>query len=183
MTAPSDHLMTERLLLRKPVPVDAALIAREYGHDPDVTRYLLFRHDQPDSAIEEFVGQCIGAWDKETAFAWVIERRDNGELAGMIDARVDSYMVNVGYVLARKQWGKGFAAEALREIVRWSDEQSDIHRLWAVCAVENHASARVLEKAGLQRESYLPGHLVFPNLGPVPHDCLCYSRLKNGPNQ
>jgi ribosomal-protein-alanine N-acetyltransferase len=178
MTSPSDRLLTERLLLRRPVPADAAVIAREYGHDPDVTKYLLFRPDQPDAAIEEFIGRCIGDWEREKAFAWVIERRDTGELAGMIDARVDSYMVNVGYVLARRQWGNGFAAEALRAVVAWVDAQPDIQRLWAVCAVENTASARVMEQAGLLRESFLPGHMVFPNLGPEPHDCFCYSRMK-----
>jgi ribosomal-protein-alanine N-acetyltransferase len=178
MTSPSDRLLTERLLLRRPVRADAAVIAREYGHDPDVTKYLLFRPDQPDHAIEEFIAKCIAEWEQEKAFAWVIERRDTGELAGMIDARVDSYMVNVGYVLARRQWGQGFASEALRAVVAWADQQPDITRLWAVCAVENEASAHVLEKGGLQREAYLAGHLVFPNLGPEPHDCLCYARVK-----
>jgi ribosomal-protein-alanine N-acetyltransferase len=178
MIPPPYHYFTERLLLRRPVPDDAPLIAREYAHDPEVTRYLLFRPDQTDGEIADFVDTCVGNWEKQKSYAWVIERRDTGELAGMIDARIDSYMVNVGYVLARRQWGNGFAAEALRAVVGWALEQPEIHRIWAVCAVENAPSMRVLEKAGLGRESFLPANMVFPNLGPEMHDCVCYSLVR-----
>ena len=42
--------------------------------------------------------------------------------------------------------------------------------MWAVCAVENHASARVMEKAGMKREGTLRHWMVFPNLGGVIDD-------------
>jgi [ribosomal protein S5]-alanine N-acetyltransferase len=178
MDAPPERTETERLVLRRPVNGDAAVISREYAHDPDVAKYVLFRPDQTDEAIAGFIGKCIDEWASEKAFAWVIERRDTGETIGMIDARPDTYMVNVGYVLAKKHWGKGYAAEALRTVVAWAEAQPDVSRIWAICAVENTPSVRVLEKAGLERESFLPGHMVFPNLGPEPHDCYCYSRMK-----
>jgi [ribosomal protein S5]-alanine N-acetyltransferase len=178
MEAPAQRIETERLVLRRPVPADAAVIAREYAHDPDVSRYVLFRPDQTDEAIAGFIGKCIDEWDTEKAFAWVIERRDTGELVGMIDARPDTYMVNVGYVLAKNHWNRGYATEALRAVVAWADAQPDISRTWAICSVENAPSARVLEKAGFEQESYLPKYMQFPNLEAGPHDCYCYSRVK-----
>jgi ribosomal-protein-alanine N-acetyltransferase len=35
-----------------------------------------------------------------------------------------------------------------------------------------------MEKAGMNREGILRKWMVFPNLGPVPRDCYCYSRVK-----
>jgi len=50
--------------------------------------------------------------------------------------------------------------------------------LTAVCDVENIASARVMEKAGLSREGVLRRWLVHPNLGPEPRDCYGYARVR-----
>ena len=39
--------------------------------------------------------------------------------------------------------------EALKGIVDWGLKRKDIYRVWAVCDVDNLASARVMEKAGM----------------------------------
>ncbi|MBV8911854.1 MAG: GNAT family N-acetyltransferase, partial [Acetobacteraceae bacterium] len=48
----------------------------------------------------------------------------------------------------------------------------------AVCDVENRASARVMEKAGLEREAILRRWLVHPNLGEAPRDCFSYAKVR-----
>jgi RimJ/RimL family protein N-acetyltransferase len=45
--------------------------------------------------------------------------------------------------------------------------------------VENRASARVLEKAGLQLEGTLRRYLVLPSLGYAPRDMLCYATVRD----
>jgi len=45
--------------------------------------------------------------------------------------------------------------EALSCLVNWSMDQPGIFRAWAFCDVENPASARVMEKAGMPREGML----------------------------
>jgi RimJ/RimL family protein N-acetyltransferase len=87
-------------------------------------------------------------------------------------------MLNIGYVLGRAHWNKGYATEALSAVLHWADAEEDVGRVWAVCAVENHASARVMEKAGMKREGTLRHWMVFPNLGGVPMDCYCYAHVK-----
>jgi RimJ/RimL family protein N-acetyltransferase len=68
--------------------------------------------------------------------------------------------------------------EALRPIVDWALQQKEIYRIWAFCDVDNRASARVLEKIGMQREGVLRRWFVHPNMGDVPRDCFCYARIK-----
>ena len=83
-----------------------------------------------------------------------------------------------GYVLAKKMWRHGFAAEALKHLVDWSLAQPGIFRAWAFCDVENPASVRVMEKAGMVREGLLHRWHIAPTLGPEPRDCVVCARVK-----
>jgi ribosomal-protein-alanine N-acetyltransferase len=143
-----------------------------------VTRYLLWRPHLSLSDTEEFLDRTLREWERGSAYAWSILLRESGSFVGMIDARVDAYMVNIGYVIGRDYWNRGFATEAVRSVCAWADGQPDVFRVWAVCAVDNPASARVLEKAGMVREGTLRRWAVFPNISGVPGDCYCYARVK-----
>ena len=69
--------------------------------------------------------------------------------------------------------------EALTSVVTWALAQPEIFRVWATCDVDNVASARLLERVGMEREGVLRRWLVHPNLGETPRDALCYSIVKN----
>ena len=58
----------------------------------------------------------------------------------------------VWYKLHPNFWGKGFATEALNKILKFGITDLNLHRIEAGCAVENIASIKVLEKAGMKRE-------------------------------
>lgn len=83
-----------------------------------------------------------------------------------------------GYVLAKKFRGHGFATEALTFLVDWALAQPTIFRAWAFCDVENAASARVMEKAGMLREGVLRRGHSCPTLGPAPRDCVVFAKTK-----
>src|SRR5262245_6354443 len=102
----------------------------------------------------------------------------DGRLAGMIGLRVSGHRAELGYVLARPHWGRGLATEAARAVVAWALAQPTFVRVWAVCDVDNHASARVLEKTGMEREGHLRRWIVAPNLGDEPRDVWCYARVR-----
>ena len=55
---------------------------------------------------------------------------------------------------------------------------SQVRRVWAVCDIDNRASARVLEKIGFEQEGVLRRWITHPNVGPEPRDALCYSRVR-----
>jgi ribosomal-protein-alanine N-acetyltransferase len=97
---------------------------------------------------------------------------------GMIDLRPQGERAEIGYVLARPYWGQGYMTEAAHAVVEWVLRQPGIYRVWAVCDVENTASARVLEKVGMQREGVLRRWIIHPNVDAVPRDCYCYAMIK-----
>jgi len=61
----------------------------------------------------------------------------------------------IWYLLAREEWGKGYATAAARQLLKMGFREFGLHRIWATCLPENPASGRVLEKAGMRREGLL----------------------------
>lgn len=143
-----------------------------------MTRYVIWK---PHESIEEtrtFLSGCVTAWHGDHRFPWAITLKESGELIGMIEVRVDQFKADVGYGLARPFWGRGIATEALSSIVGWALAQESIYRVWALCDVDNVASARVLEKVGMQREGLLRRNLLHPNISDEPRDSYCFAVVK-----
>jgi len=180
ITAP-EEIPTPRLLLRKPLPGDAHDICASYAGDPEVTRYLLWRPDGTLPASEKFLARTLANWEGGTAYTWSILLREDRSFLGMIEARIDAYMVNLGYVIGRAHWNRGYATEAVAAVCGWASAEPDVFRIWAVCAAENVASARVLEKAGMVREGPPFARAVFPNIGGAPRECCTYSLVREFP--
>ena len=171
-------LHTDRLTLRRPVTSDATAIFEGYAQDAEVVRYLMWR---PHASIEDtraYLAVVQARWDDGNELTWAITRRSEDRLIGMIAARPRGFKCDLGYVLARAYWGNGYVAEAGRAVVDLALADPAMYRVWAVCDVENHASARVMEKLGMQREGVLRRWVVHPNLSPEPRDSLCYARVR-----
>lgn len=96
----------------------------------------------------------------------------------MIEVRIEAFKANFRYVLSRPHWGRGIMSEALGALVNWVSAQPGIYRLWALCDVENIASARVMEKVGMQREGVLHRLLIHPAVSDKPRGCYCYALAK-----
>jgi RimJ/RimL family protein N-acetyltransferase len=68
--------------------------------------------------------------------------------------------------------------EAARSVVHWAIGLPLVYRVWAVCDIDNKASARVLEKIGMQRESILRRYIIHPTMSAEPRNCLVYSIVR-----
>jgi RimJ/RimL family protein N-acetyltransferase len=175
---PPKILKTERLRLRKAKLSDAEAIFRQYAEDPQVIKYVSWHAHRNLEETREYMRMCMMAWDVAKAFHWVIETRDDKEVIGMIIARVNAEKWELGFVLAQAYWGRGFMTEAVKALIAWALKQNEIFRVWAVCDIDNKASARVMEKAGMVHEGILKRWSVHPNLSPEPRDSYCYAITK-----
>ncbi len=117
-------------------------------------------------------------WGESKAYSYVITLKDSDSAIGMIALHPDGFKIEIGYVLARPQWGKGYMTEAARAVTNWLLEQPDSYRVFAVCDVENPASARVMEKAGMIREGILHRNSIHPNVSNEPRDSYIYAIVK-----
>lgn len=175
---PPQALQTERLCLRQPVTEDAVSIFKQYAQDLEVAKYTGWQPHKSAKETDEFVSRCILTWADASAFPYVLIRKEDAQLIGMVEIRIAKHKADLGYVLARSEWGKGYMPEAVRSLIDWALGQNEIYRIWAVCDVENRASARVMEKVGMQREGLLSRWFVHPNIAKEPRDCYCYAVTK-----
>lgn len=169
---------TQRLHLRPPVIGDAETMFAAYTHDTEVTRYLTWRPHESVDQTRGFLRHCVAQWPNGPLFPWIITSRDDGSLMGMVHLKVEACKAELGYVLARRYWGQGYMTEVVRTLVDWAIAQPEIYRVWATCDVENVASARVLEKAGMQPEGLLRRWIVHPSISDEPRDCWCYATVR-----
>ena len=81
------------------------------------------------------------------------------QLLGRVDAVVepDGLCSNFGYYLFPPHWGQGYASEAVQAAANHLLAQG-VHRLVATVTVGNHASERVLQKAGFVLTRILPNN-------------------------
>jgi [ribosomal protein S5]-alanine N-acetyltransferase len=84
---------------------------------------------------------------------FALELRDTGLLAGFagIVHPGDQLEAEVKYALHRAHWGRGLATEALQGLLAYGRDAHALRRIIATTAPQNHASHRVLVKAGLRR--------------------------------
>lgn len=68
--------------------------------------------------------------------------------------------------------------EAARAIIDWAFQQPSIYRVYATTDVDNDASRRVLEKAGMQCEGILRKYIIHPTISNVPRDSYIYAITK-----
>jgi ribosomal-protein-alanine N-acetyltransferase len=175
---PLETLQTERLLLRKPRMDDAPVIFETYAQDPEVTRYLVWKPHKNIRETEQFLLACGQLWREGKDFAYAITLKANDRLLGMFGLHPMNLKIEVGYALARLYWGKGFMTEALCAVIDWAFAQPDIFRIQAICDIENIASARVMEKAGMTREGLLRRYVLHPNISDEPRDCFMYAVVR-----
>jgi RimJ/RimL family protein N-acetyltransferase len=175
---PPEIIETPRLSLRPPLVADAETIFTSYAQDVEVAKYLTWRPHKDIEETRDFMRRCVSTWEDGSVYPWVITRREDGRLIGMIESRVKGFSMDIGYVLARAYWGRGYVPEAACPVVDWGLSQDGIFRVWAVCDVDNLASGRVLEKIGMSREGTLRRWMLHPNLSDEPRDAYCYSVVK-----
>ena len=174
-----DTIRTGRLVLRRPVDADAQALFDGYAQDPEVVRHLTWRTHATVAETRAFIARARAGWDAGVDLSWAITMEGDDRLIGMIGMRPRAFKHDIGYVLARPYWGKGIMSEAARTIVELAFTDPAVYRVWAVCDIDNAASARVMEKAGMTREGVLRRWIVHPNVSPEPRDALCYSRVRD----
>lgn len=143
-------LQTPRLRLRELRVADAdalhqvlgdpvAMSAYEHGFDPDETHAWIARQRQ------RYAADGFGLW--------AMELRSTGEVIG--DCGITRQLVGgqevleVGYHLVRREWGRGLATEAARACVSWAFDHTGTEDVHAIVRDTNLASMNVAIRLGM----------------------------------
>lgn len=144
-------LETERLWLRPFAHEDVDALHRLWT-DPDVRRYLWDDKiiDRERAAAE--VDDSIASFARHGFGMWVVMLAGATEITGFAGLRrFGSPPANkeLMYGVAPHLWGRGYATELARALLRFGFEQLGEQRIWARTDPPNVASMRVMAKAGM----------------------------------
>ena len=140
------ELTTTRLRLRRPRPDDAGALA-ELANDLDVARMLLrMPHPYSRADAEAFLARAAEPAQDRAEF--LIE--DSDAVVGMMGFHTEAERPGpeLGYWIGRPFWGRGYASEAAKAALRWSEEGWRRKVVVSGHFADNPASARVLGKVG-----------------------------------
>ncbi len=181
---------TNRTRLRRPAIEDASAIYEGWTSDSVVTKYLTWKPHTALRDSEGFLQHCLELWEsaKATRSPYMIVAHEDDRVLGMVDIRLAPRRIAFGYVLARREWGKGImtevvgavadAALALDDTVQNDTVLGEIVRVEATTSIKNIPSQRVLERAGFEREGILRCYMHHPNISDEPSDVYMYSRVE-----
>jgi ribosomal-protein-alanine N-acetyltransferase len=147
-------LETKRLILEVWTQADADALFK-IMRDALVMRYLA---DGKPFSFEQVRDFLIWAenYQKENGFCrWKVIEKSSGETIGSCGfARPHgTEEVELGYLLAQKHWGKGFATEAALACKLYGFGKLGFREIIAMTDLENAASQKVLEKIGFAERS------------------------------
>jgi ribosomal-protein-alanine N-acetyltransferase len=149
----SVRIETGRLLLRRVEEPDAPVLARLWS-DPRVTRYMGGPRDF-ENVRQESEEEARAGLVHPTGW-WPVAEKASGRVigdCGLIEKKVDGREeIELVYVFASDSWGKGYATEAAGALRDYAFFRLGLRRVVALIDPDNHASARVAEKIGMQFE-------------------------------
>ncbi|PFO05839.1 GNAT family N-acetyltransferase [Bacillus sp. AFS076308] len=93
---------------------------------------------------------------------WGIKLKENQRIIGTVGLNMlnlKNKRAEIGYELHPYFWRKGFATEALSEVLKFSFKQLGLYRVGAVVYPENEASLALLDKLGFTNEGLLRGYM------------------------
>ena len=148
---------TDRLMLRRFNEADVENLF-DLDSDPEVMRFLTGGRPTPrDAILNETLPRFLNYYERFAGFGyWAAIEKATGEFVGWFEFRpregAGPDEVELGYRLRASAWGKGYATEGSRALIRKGFTELGVRRVVAQTMAVNIASRRVMEKAGLTLE-------------------------------
>lgn len=172
------EIETARLRLRNIEQNDAQSIFH-YFSQQEVTKFYGMDSFKTIEDAENLIHSFQLGFQSKKMIRWGIALKETDELIGTCgfhSISVKYKRAEVGYEVSDKQWGKGFAQEALKAIFTFGFQDMEFIRIGAVVMIENVPSRKVLEKLGFKEEGTLRNYIIQNGLS---YDVIMHSLLKD----
>ena len=154
-------LETDRLIIR---PWTLSEEDREFFHrvdsDEQMMHFFPWRSTRQE-ANEKLKLLCKSG--EETGLSWAVTSlKDTGErigFTGLKHATFDAHFtpaVEIGWRYTPEHWGKGYAVEAARELLRQGFEDVGLADIVSFAVVKNTPSIKVMERIGMTEDRTSP---------------------------
>ena len=122
----------------------------ELNSDPDVRKFFpdgVQNRQQTEERMKDF----ISFYEIYQLPCFLMFEVETDEFVGRCGfGPIETGEIEVGYLLHKKFWGKGYASEALMFLLEWARENIKTEYIIAYTPEEHIASARVMQKCGMK---------------------------------
>ncbi|MBD5519132.1 MAG: GNAT family N-acetyltransferase [Lachnospiraceae bacterium] len=144
------EIITERLHL-KPLGSEYLQTVNAYAMDCENTKYMCHLPNENVEETVNFLANVDAEWAKEKPEYYEFAILYQNEHIGAVGIYFENGIGEVGWIVNKKYWRKGFAYEAAESLVAFFKEHMGTTHFIAHCDTENTASYRVMEKLGMIR--------------------------------
>lgn len=161
-------LESERLEFATWSEEDRPLASALWG-DPEVTKWISSKGFLSEDEIEARLEQEIKRQQELGVQYWPLFEKESGVFVGSCGLRPyspDEEIYELGFHLTRDHWGKGYAMEAARAVIRYAFEELQVKALFAGHHPKNEVSRHMLSKLGFEYvrdERYEPTGVMHPS--------------------
>lgn len=145
-----NNIISERLILRI-VKVEDAKDIWEIWSNSDNEKYM----SDPVESLEEVISICENRENNEgNGYLTIATLKDTGKVIGTctFGPTDNKHEWGFGYSINKEHWGRGYATEIVKTIIKYG-HSIGITEFVGSHAIENTASGKVMEKAGMHKES------------------------------
>jgi RimJ/RimL family protein N-acetyltransferase len=153
---------TERLVLRSLDKDDLPRIVELIG-DWDVAQWLVsVPYPYSLKNAEEFYAKTANDSHGGATKYFLLQRKSDGKQVGAIglhpprEPMPEPGELVIGYWLGKEFWGQGLMDEALRAVIALAFKRAEVAAITATADPANHASQKVLRKAGFIYQGIAP---------------------------
>lgn len=149
--------------------------------DPEVMRF--FPATVTEQQTQDFITRMQVMFQEKGYCYYAVDEKAGGNLIGFIGLFWQTYeapftpATDIGWRLAKKFWGKGYATEGAARCLRHAFDELRLDRVVATAPSVNQPSVHVMEKIGLQKL----GEFIHPRLAGNPRleHCVYYGLSHN----
>ncbi|MDH7443993.1 GNAT family N-acetyltransferase [Aquimarina sp. 2201CG14-23] len=150
------ELHSDRLLLRGVELSDLSEV-HQLLSIPEVDKYNALGIPTNKEVTSVYLNEWIDNRKMRKELVFALNLLEDDVFIGLISLRIGNAKYSIGsmwYKLHPNFWGKGYATESVKRILKFGFEEIGLHRIEAGCAIGNIGSIRVLEKSGMIKEGH-----------------------------
>ena len=151
--APLVILTTQRLVLRATTEADIAVMHERVFGDADVMSHVFLGNVMTRERAESFMREHFTFGAKRTGIAILTEKSNSNVIgfAGLFPCKaLDADDLEIGFVMAKQAWGKGYATEIGMAQLAMGFDELGCQRLLGLVEPRNAASIHALTKLGMR---------------------------------
>ena len=149
-------LETERLILRRFAPGDAAAMYENWASDDDVTKFLTWPTHKSPEVSRRVLADWLSRYAQKDYYNWAIVLKEQGDrpigAISVVQLWEKTGTAHIGYCIGKQWWHRGIMSEALKAVMDFLFDTVDAKRIESRHDPRNPNSGKVMQKCGMKYE-------------------------------